>query len=172
MNNNTCKYIILQKYYESSIFCFDNFTYIENFGNIFFIINDFNLKYSFVLEGKELFMKVNNGYLFLIRSFVYSTIDKWVLGLPFFGKYPITLNLEKKLIGFDINEEKNDDKSSNNDSILPWILLGVLGFIFILIIVFNIYIFICKKQRKLRANELDENIIYNEKKEEDNRLGI
>ena len=94
------------------------------------------------------------------------------LGLPFFGKYSVSFDLKNKLIGLDINKESNPGNGENNDSIVPWILLGVLGFVFILIIAFNIYIFVFKRQRKVRANELNENIIYNDKKEEDNKLGI
>ena len=168
MNNNTCKYIVLPKFYESSIFCYDNFTNIENFGKIYFEIKDFYFKYTFILEGKELFKKVNNGYLFLIRSFVYYTADKWVLGLPFFGKYPITFNLKKYKIGFDINKENiiEDESNNNSDNILPWILVAIFGLLFIFVIAFNIYFFLLKKQRKIRANELDEDIIYNPEKEE------
>jgi hypothetical protein len=168
MNNNTCKYIILPKNYESSIFCYDNFTHIENFGKIYFTINDFNFKYTFILEGKELFKKVNNGYLFMIRSYVYYTADKWVLGLPFFGKYPITFNLKKNLIGFDINKENIDEGESNINkvNILPWILVAVFAILLILVIAFNIYFFSHKKQRRIRANELDDEIIYNPQKDE------
>lgn len=75
-------------------------------------------------------------------------------------------------IDLKINKESNPGNGENNDSIVPWILLGVLGFVFILIIAFNIYIFVFKRQRKERANELKENIIYNDKNEEDNKLGI
>ena len=77
------------------------------------------------------------------------------------------------MIGFDINKESKDNNHEiNNNSIIPWILLGVLGILFILVIAFNIYFFIFKKKRLIRANELDEDIIYNEKKDEDNKLGV
>ena len=171
MKNNTCKYINLPNSYVSTIFCDDSFDSMEQFGKIYFNVNDFGFKHSFTLEGKELFMKVKNGYLFLIRSYLMYISEKWVLGLPFFGKYPVTYNLEKKMIGFDINKEI-DDKKENNDSMLPWILLGALIFLFIAVIIFNIYFFVFRKSRKVRANELDENIIYSEKKDEDNKLGI
>ena len=92
--------------------------------------------------------------------------------LPFFGKYPVTFNLKKKLIGFDINKEKIIEDKSNNNSLVAWILLGILGLLFILIISFNIYFFMYKRKRKIRANELDENIVYKEKNDEDNKLGI
>ena len=117
-------------------------------------------------------MKVNNEYLFLIRTNAYYTGEKWVLGLPFFGKYSVSFDLKNKLIGLDINKESNPGNGENNDSIVPWFLLGALGFVFILIIAFNIYIFVFKRQRKERANEFKEIIIYNDKNEEDNKLGI
>ena len=172
IKSNLCKYIVIPRTFESSIFCYDNFTQIEKFGNISFIINDFNFLHTFVLEAKELFLKVKGGYLFLIRSFAFYTGENWVLGLPFFRKYPVTFNLKKKLIGFDINKENNIGDKSNNNSLVAWILLGILGLLFILIISFNIYFFIYKRKRKIRANELDENIVYKEKNDEDNKLGI
>ena len=169
-----CKYLVKPRTFELSIFCYDNFTGIEKFGNISFIINDFNFMHTFILDGKELFMKVKGGYLFLIRTFAFYTNNKWVLGLPYFGKYPITLNLEKNLIGFDININKEDNKEDkpNNGSNVSWILLGILGILFIAIIAFSIYFFVFKKKRTIRANELDENFVYSEKKDEDNKLGI
>ena len=172
--SKTCKYLVIPKSFESSIFCYDNFTDIEKFGNISFIINDFNFMHTFILEGKELFKKVKGGYLFLIRTFAFYTSKKWVLGLPFFGKYPVTFNLEKNLIGFDIkiNKDDNNGDKSNKDSYISWILLGILGLLFILIIGFNVFYFVFKKKRTIRANELDEDIVYSAKKDEDNKLGI
>ena len=173
LENYICKRIILYEQYESTFFCNDNFTDIEKFGNIYFTINDFELKKSFVLEGKELFIKINSGYFFLIRRYLYSSINKWVLGSPFFRKYPISFNFQKNLIGFDINNYvDNSDKKTNNGSILPCILLIVIGLILIIFIVVNLYIFLFKKKRKVRANELDEDIIYNKKADEENNLGI
>ena len=174
MKNNTCKYINLPNSYVSTIFCDDSFDSMEQFGKIYFNVNDFGFKHSFTLEGKELFMKVKNGYLFLIRSYLMYISEKWVLGLPFFGKYPVTFNLEKNLLGFDIkiNKDNNKGDKSNNDLYISWILLGILGLLFILIIGFNVYYFVFKKKRTIRANELDEDIVYSAKKDEDNKLGI
>jgi uncharacterized membrane protein len=50
--------------------------------------------------------------------------------------------------------------------------LIVIGLILIIFIVVNLYIFLFKKKRKVRANELDEDIIYNKKADEENNLGI
>ena len=176
MKNNTCKYIILPNSYDSSIFCNESFDSFEQFGKIYFNLNDFNFKHSFILEGKELFLKIKDGYIFLIRTYLYYTAEKWVLGLPFFGKYPVTFNLEKKMIGFDINNVIKDvddnNNKENNRSITTWILLSILIVLIIIVIIFNIYFFSHRKKRKVRANELDENIIYNEKKNDDNNLGI
>ena len=125
------------------------------------------------MEGKDLFVKVKDGYLFVLRTYIYSAVDKWVLGLPFFSKYPVSLNFHKRLIGFDINKNITDTKqNNNNNSILPWALFGSLAVILIIIIAVNLYFFVFKKKRKIRANELDEDIIYNKKIDEDNNLGI
>ena len=171
VKNNTCKYILLSNNYDTTFFCYENFHLFENFEKIYININDFEFKYSFILEGKDLFMKVNNGYLFLIRTFIYYASDRWVLGLPFFSKYPVSLNLEKKLVGFDINREV-EDKTEDINNFLPWILFGSIAFFFLILVGINVYIFIFKKKRKTRANELDEDIIYDKKTDEENKLGI
>ena len=171
VKNNTCKYILLSNNYDTTFFCYENFHLFENFEKIYININDFEFKYSFILEGKDLFMKVNNGYLFLIRTFIYYASDRWVLGLPFFSKYPVSLNLEKKLVGFDINKEV-EEKPEDNNNFLPWILFCSIAFFFLILVGINVYIFIFKKKRKTRANELDEDIIYDKKTDEENKLGI
>jgi hypothetical protein len=171
VKNNTCKYILLPNNYDTTFFCYENFHLFENFEKIYININDFEFKYSFILEGKDLFMKVNNGYLFLIRTFIYYASDRWVLGLPFFSKYPVSLNLEKKLVGFDINKEV-EEKPEDNNNFLPWILFCSIAFFFLILVGINVYIFIFKKKRKTRANELDEDIIYDKKTDEENKLGI
>ena len=72
-----------------------------------------------------------------------------------------------------LNKNITDTKQyNNNNSILPWALFGSLAVILIIIIAVNLYFFVFKKKRKIRANELDEDIIYNKKIDEDNNLGI
>jgi hypothetical protein len=171
VKNNTCKYILLSNSYDTTFFCYENFQAIENFDKIYININDFEFKHSFILEGKDLFMKVDNGYLFLIRTLLYYVSNKWVLGLPFFNKYPVSLNLKKKLVGFDIKKDA-EDKPKDNNNFLPWILFGIIAFIFLILVGVNVYIFIFKKKRKVRANELDEDIIYNKETDEENKMDI
>jgi hypothetical protein len=168
--NKICNYTHLSNYIYT-FFCNEKFNDIKKFEKIYININDFGFKHSFILEGKDLFLKVDNGYLFLIRTFLFSSPDKWVLGLPFLSKYPVTLNLKEKTVGFDINKNI-EDKPKDNINILPLVLFGTLFFIFIIIVAINLYLFICKRKRKIRANELDEDIIYNEKSDKDNNLGI
>ena len=174
LDRGVCKYVFLKNNYDKTFFCDENFNEFEKFDKIYFNFNDFDFKYSFILEGKDLFIKVNNGYLFVLRTFVYNAIDKWVLGLPFFSKYPITLNFDKNLIGFDIINKNNSvvDTEKNNNYALPWALFGSFACILIIIICINLYFLVFKKKRKVRANELDEDIIYNKKIDEDNNLGI
>ena len=174
LNNFTCKYVVLKTNYDKTIFCDEDFNDFEKFDKIYFSLYDFGFNYSFILEGKDLFVKVKNGYLFVLKTYLYNANDKWVLGLPFFSKYPVTLNFDKKMIGFDIiNKNKTVvEPKKNNNSILPWALFGSLACILIIIISINLYFLVFKRKRKVRANELDEDIIYNKKVDEDNNLGI
>ena len=171
VQNKICNCTSLSSYIYT-FFCNEKFNGVEKFEKIYININDFEFKHSFVLEGKDLFLKVDNGYLFLIRTFLFSSADKWVLGLPFISKYPITLNLNEKTVGFDINKYVEEDKPKDTIDLLPWILFGGLFFIFIIFVAIIIYLFVCKRKRKIRANELDEDIIYNEKSDKENNLGI
>ena len=174
LDSGVCKYISLKNNYDKTFFCNENFNDFEKFDKIYFNLIDFNFNYSFILEGKDLFIKVNNGYIFVLRTYIFSAFDKWILGLPFFSKYPVTLNFDKNLIGFDIINKNNSivDSNKNNSHVLPWALFGSLVVILIVIICINLYIFVFKKKRVVRANELDEDIIYSKKSDEDNNLGI
>ena len=174
LKNFTCKYVFLTSNYDKTFFCDENFNDFEKFDKIYFSLYDFGFNYSFILEGKDLFVKVKNGYLFVLKTYLYNANDKWVLGLPFFSKYPVTLNFDKKMIGFDIiNKNKTVvEPEKNNNSILPWALFGSLAGILVIIISINLYFLVFKRKRKVRANELDEDIIYNKKVDEDNNLGI
>lgn len=173
IKKKTCNYVVLINKYESTIFCNENFNSFEKIDKIYFNINDFQFQQSLILEGRDLFIKVNNGYLFLIRTSMYYSIDKWVLGAPFIRKYPVTVNIDKKYVGFDFNMDNgNNDENQNNNNILPWILLGIFALVLIIVIGINLYIFVFKKKRKVRANELDDDILYEKKPEDERKLGI
>ena len=96
--------------------------------------------------------------------------DYFRLSKVVFQKYLLNFNLETKKIGFYINDTGINDKNETDDKnydisfekLLPWILVGVLIFVVLILIWFIIYINVCKKRKK-RANELmDDNYTYDE----------
>ena len=107
--------------------------------------------------------------------------DIWYLGEPFYKKYPFTINLDAKTIGFyldkhdyynknnntkgiDNNNKGNDDKIiEDNNSKVKKILITIIEIIFCVALIIIAY-FIgmkVKEGRKKRANELkDESYEY------------
>lgn len=145
---------------------------VDNFG-INENDNDSNNNTNLIIElnYEDLFTEFDNKYYFLMYfpdNNYESTYFK--LGKVLFQKYLINFNLETKKIGFYFNE-KEGKKGDNNDdgyneekkeNIAPWILVGILVFIVMILIGFIIYINPCKKRTK-RANELiDDNYTYEE----------
>lgn len=146
---------------------------VDNFG-INENDNDSNNNTNLIIElnYEDLFTEFDNKYYFLMYfpdNNYESTYFK--LGKILFQKYLINFNLETKKIGFYFNE-KEGKKGENNDNdgyneekkenIAPWILVGILVFIVMILIGFIIYINPCKKRTK-RANELiDDNYTYEE----------
>ena len=88
----------------------------DNFGKnditkapiLYFYSVQFN--YSFEIKGEELFELKNNKYYFLLfsQTFTYS----WILGKPFFRKYPFLYNIEGRTISF-YNPNSPYEKSYN-----------------------------------------------------------
>ena len=146
----------------------DNFGINEN-DNVNEVNNNTNLIIE--LNYEDLFTEFDNKYYFLMYfpdNDYASTYFK--LGKVLFQKYLINFNLETKKIGFyydEKKEEKKDDNTDGNDEenkedIIPWILVGILVFIVMILFGFIIYINPCKKRTK-RANELiDDNYTYEE----------
>ncbi len=142
--------------FEYSFFvCEKNFE-IEKFQSLTFYLNDFN--FTFTLTYEDLFIKNNNRYYCLIlyeNKTLFGRMN-WVIGEVFLKKYFIVFNQEKQMIGF---------YTKLNTSInlpISWILV----FIFVtisLILAIIVYKLLNQKKRKIRANELEEDIEYVQK---------
>ena len=192
LNNFFNKYITKRICFESKFSYLDDtnsqFFYCEKkvnlsqFQNIKLIVDNFginendndsnnNTNLIIELNYEDLFTEFDNKYYFLMyfpNNDYESTYFK--LGKILFQKYLINFNLETKKIGFYFND-KEGKKGDNNDegyneenkeNIAPWILVGILVFIVMILIGFIIYINPCKKRTK-RANELiDDNYTYEE----------
>jgi len=153
INNNKCIEYNIQRSYKS-YYC-DKDIDLKKMKNLYFQIK--KEKINFVLTPNDLFYKFQNKlYYLIIFNPYYKTNKKWILGIPFFTKYMINFNQDKKIIGFYVNEEII--KENNNKLIFKLLIISILfGFIFFLI---SMYYIIFKKNRKIRANELEDNIDY------------
>ena len=123
---------------------------IEKFQTITLFHKESN--FTFELNYKDLFLEVNEKYYFLMYFQQYNPFG-FKLGKPFFKKYLITFNQDKRTIGFY-------KITPSNNSFIVWILIIIC---FIIILVLGSYIFIYRpgKFRKKRINEIDDDYEYN-----------
>ena len=126
---------------------------INNFPDLSFISNHINN--SLVLTKNDLFYKKNNKYYFLISFDKYQN-DNWSLGLIFMKKYQPIFEEEKKIIRFYINNQIN---YKNHKIKIKFLLNLFFLFIFLLLTILLIK-YNLNKPRKIRANELEENVEY------------
>ena len=151
---------------------------MASFPDICFEHADFEI--AFNLTYKDLFMvdKKNKKYIFLIIQKNYFA--GWKLGSVFLRKFQLIFDQDAKTIGY---YKKVDNPYDDVDS-----LKGLNGaktlktvFIFILIIILSFLLVILgmivqrkffNKNRKLRANELEENFSYESKNNYENELEI
>ena len=118
------------------------------------------MNYNFTLDSKDLFtiFPDDNRILFNIE-FSYGS-DEWILGKPFFKKYQLVFNPDSKLISYYDNEnseKKLNLKEDHNSKIIIIIFLIIVAFI--VGIIFG-RIICTKYNRKIRANELEDNYSY------------
>ena len=131
----------------------------------------------FNLTYEDLFIKdeKNNKYIFLMFTRDHLIGTKWVLGTPFLRKYQFVFNEDSKTIGYYRNNIKGNNKdnnlkeineSKNNKTTLIIILIVILAVSFTIIGMFIQRKFF-NKNRKIRANELEENFSYEGKNNND-----
>lgn len=181
--------------YLSEHICFERgveffYTYIEcesslkidSFPDISFEHSGFET--TFKLTYKDLFVedKSNNKFYFLILK-RYNYLD-WVLGTVFLRKFQFVFDIDSKTIGYyrqpqkdkEENKPKNGDGNNpNNSNIIKIFVISILLVIFsILFIVLGMVIQkkFCNKDRRLRANELDDNFNYESHNDDNNILAI
>ena len=144
-------------------FCNDK-KILKNFKELIFRTrgNDFN----FTLNYKDLFYNFNNKYYFLI-FFDNNDSDSnknWEFGIPFFQKYKIIFDMEKKHIGYyEINNKIEKKIKINLIDLL--ILFSLLNIIILLIyfMYYNCKILYLKYIKKTKENEekdLNNNLLF------------
>ena len=144
IQDNSCSYIKNESEKYCYYVCNSNIN-IKKFPNLKFY--NIEMKYYFELNYNDLFIKEDDKYYFIIAFFNYE-INYWILGRPFLKKFQIIFDQEKKLIGFYQKEI--------NFSILILILLGIV----IIILILYIMKFALKKNKRIKANELLDDIDY------------
>ena len=157
---------IYKNYLINEFFQFKNNCFIYNNTNYdYFICNsnekisDFpklilfhkDLNYSFEFNYKDLFIQKDNQLYFLIVFEKKSqSIEYWILGKPFFKKYQLVFESDRKLMGIYTEKEK---KRLN----VSWIIVFILFIILIILIIFIIQKY-KNLPKKIKANELLEQI--------------
>jgi len=133
------------------IYCNKNFN-IKEFPNIVFYHK--NMNYSFVFDYNDLFTENNDKIYFNVFFNIKFSSFYWIFGEIFFRKYQIIFDQDRQLIGLWIN--KKNVKKFNYHKYLYISFICII--IFLIIVIYNIK---NKIPRKIKANELEENIIYN-----------
>lgn len=159
-----------KKYIDRKICQKSIFSYLDNENNEFFycskklnlsefkniILSIDNSELTIELTYNDLFYEYNNKLYFLI-AFTKSSF--WRLGVQFFKKYRLIFNQDKRIIG--IYDKKYSKNNVNN--IFKWAILIILTsiIIFLYINIKNKRFLKLFKTKKITANELEDNINYN-----------
>ena len=153
-----------EKGYNYMIICNSEFkSSISSFPNIYFYNERF--PYVFNLDYTDVFMEYNNKIYFLI-IFKEDMNTLWRLGKIFMKKYPFIFDYDKKTVSF-VHLKKYGGGQSNNESdktkenksgIFANIKIYIIIILLIIAVIIGIFIgkYIWDKQRKKRANELDD----------------
>ena len=169
-----CTFELVEQRY-TVYYCDVNFD-TKDFPTIYFQNSDFN--YTFELTQKDLFEIRGNKKYFLV---IFDKVSNypWKFGKLFLKKYFFNFETESKQIGFYVDKNENDpnnpDNTNNSEktsNLWKWflfagliILVGILGFF--------IGNKIKNKNRKKRANELDdEEYEYKQKMEKDKKESL
>ena len=123
--------------------------------------------HNFSLTSEDLFTKIPDGKRILFNVDFILNSNKWIIGKSFFKKYQLIFNSDSNLISYyvnpkDININRKEEKINNKDN--KRIKMYIMIFLIILAFVVGIILgrVLCiKYNRKMRANELEDNFSYN-----------
>ena len=146
--------------------------------SITFFTKDFDNILS--LNNEDLWMERNDYKYFMILQTLNSE-NSWVFGKPFFKKYHLVFNQDKKTIGVYTNinynavenndnvpEESKEPEEPINKTILLICIIGGMA-ILVIVLTFLLIRFYIYYPRKKRANELvDDNFEYKEGEKNEN----
>ena len=162
--SNICEEIIFSRLYRTFV-CDKNKLNYENFLKNFptLYLKNIDLNYIFELTSKDLFIEEDNKLFFMIFINKLNS-QKWSFGEIFLKKYYFTFNQDKKLIGFYIKSNSDENHENNNynkdikEKSYNGIIILIVGIGLLIIEAIVVIIWIWKKKcgiiRKKRANEL------------------
>ncbi len=145
------KKICSQNNYRQYIFfeCNSNLE-INKFPSIKFYHKDMNVTFEF--NYKELFQKHKDKYYFML-TFYMKISDKWTFGFLFLEKYKTVINFDRRIIGFYIPSLQEKSRF--------WISLLIIFILLFIAAGLTFYYYkLLKNKRKIRVNEIEENIDY------------
>ena len=123
-----------------------------------------NSDYNFTFNYEDLFMLKNNKYYFNVIFL--GGLNNWRFGLPFFLKYQLVFNQDSKQIGFYTDfVKKEEEKSFIYNNIWFWVGISVVVIGIIIATIFITKKYFENKNRRKRANELDDGFDYDDNKE-------
>ena len=129
----------------------------------FFPLNLYSIafNYTFILEGKELFLETEDKYELGILSEIGYSSTEWKLGRVFLKKYQIIFDDDNGLIGFYRSDNNiEEEKKSGMSTALKIVILFFVSCVF-LFLSFLIYKKINSlSKRKKFANELEDDFMY------------
>ena len=132
---------------------------LKNFPSLIFYQRE--MSYNFTLVAKDLFTIIPDNKRLLFNIEFNNETEKWEFGKPFFKKYHLVFDSDSKLIKYYINSNSEINQNNINDGkIFMFFILTVIIFFFGILLgklLFNKY------NRKIRANELEDNYSYNPK---------
>ena len=145
--------------------------FFEEFPNVKLYQKEMN--YNFTLTSKDLFTIIPDGKRILFNIDFTFNSNKWILGKPFFKKYQLNFNSDSNLISyFSTAKDLESNIEINSNRGKGWKIVLTITLV---ILAFTIGIIIgralCNKyNRKIRANELEDNYSYvvNEKIKDNN----
>ena len=123
--------------------------------------------YNFSLTAEDLFTIIPDGKRILFNVDFILNSNRWIIGKPFFKKYQLIFNSDSNLISYyvnpkDININKEEENNKNNKGGNG---LKIFIITFLIILAFTVGIILgrvlcIKYNRKMRANELEDNFSY------------
>ena len=147
INNKICSQNSIRQYifYE----CNSNLE-INKFPSIKFYHKEMNVTFEF--NYKELFQKQKDKYYFMI-TFYMKLSDKWTFGFLFLEKYKTVINFDRRIIGFYIPTLQEKSRI--------WLSIFIVFILIFIAAALTFYYYrLLKNKRKVRVNEIEEDIDY------------